>query len=266
MGVLVKIEKFRHYGHAPYTIIAVHGGPGGVGQAQPFAQELGKKFGVVEPLLVSETLDGQLQELHNAVTANATGPITLVGHSYGAMLCYIFAATYPELVKKLIMVSSGMLTAETAHGITATRLSRLSPEQQNELLQARDNYKTSTGATKQKAFVQLFNLVQQADAYDLLPYHNDLVTVRPHLYDSVWDGMERLRNSGELAAFGARITCPVVAIHGDYDPRPAQGIKNVLKKYVPSAQFILLNNCGHYPWYERQAREEFYARLLDSLA
>ncbi|HSW80932.1 MAG TPA: alpha/beta hydrolase [Candidatus Saccharimonas sp.] len=261
----MQIPKFRLYGHAPYTIIAVHGGPGGVGQAQPFAQELGKEYSVVEPLLVSETLDGQLQELHDAITANTREPVVLVGHSYGAMLCYIFAAKFPQLVKKLVMVSSGMLTAETAHGITATRLSRLSPNRQNELLQARDDYKTSTGDAKQKAFVQLFSLVQQADAYELLPHSNDLVVVRPHLYDSVWHGIETLRNSGELAAFGAQIRCPVVAIHGDYDPRPANGIKNVLSKYVPAAQFILLNKCGHYPWYEKQASEEFFARLFECI-
>lgn len=254
----MNIPKFRLYGHTPYTII---GGPGGVGQAQPFAQELGKKYGVVEPLLVSETLDGQLQELHDAITANTSEPITLIGHSYGAMLCYMFAATYPALVKKLIMISSGMLTAETAHGITATRMSRLTSARQKALNQARDDYKTSTGAPKEKAFVQLFNLVQQADAYDLLPHPNDLVVVRPHLYDSVWEGMESLRDTGELAAFGRKITCPVVAIHGDYDPRPADGIKNVLKKYVPTAQFILLNKCGHYPWYEAQSRGEFYKVL-----
>jgi len=261
----VAIPAFRRYGQPPYTIVAVHGGPGGVGQAQPFASELGKKYGVVEPLLINESLDGQLQELYDAITTSAREPVLLVGHSYGAMLCYIFAAKFPELVKKLVMISSGMLTAETAHGITATRLARLSPTGQAELLRARDEYKTSIGVAKQKAFVQLFGLVQQADAYDLLPHSNDLVTVRPHLYDSVWEGMEALRNSGELAAFGKQIHCPVVAIHGDYDPRPAEGIKNVLNANVKDLQFILLNKCGHYPWYEAQARDIFFEMLNKSV-
>ena len=60
---------------------------------------------------------------------------------------------------------------------------------------------------------------------------------------------------------GEKIKCPVVAIHGDYDPHPAEGVKKPLLKVVKNFRFILLKNCGHKPWIEQKAKDEFYIIL-----
>ncbi|MBN2487927.1 MAG: alpha/beta hydrolase, partial [Methanosarcinaceae archaeon] len=59
--------------------------------------------------------------------------------------------------------------------------------------------------------------------------------------------------------------CPVVAIHGDYDPHPATGIEEPLSRIVKDFRFILLKNCGHYPWMERDAKNKFYKIILEEL-
>lgn len=259
------LKNMRLHGHPPYTVVAVHGGPGGVGEARPFAEELSKKYGVVEPFLMAESLEGQIADLKQAIEMHAQTPVVLISHSYGAMLSYIFAAKYPALVKKLIMISSGLLEAKDAEGINATRLSRLTPAQREKLEAARTAYKQARGGAKKQAFVELFTAIKEADAYNLIPHKSDLAVIRPSLYDSVWDGMQTLRNSGELVAYGKDIQCPVIAIHGDYDPRPAQSIRNSLDTHVKDCEFILLKSCGHYPWYEKEAQSAFYERLLQSL-
>jgi pimeloyl-ACP methyl ester carboxylesterase len=177
------------------------------------------------------------------------------------MLSYIFAARYPTLVKKLILVSSGVLEAEDTEQINKTRLSRLSNEQKDKLESVRNKYVDSSSEAKNQAFMELFTLVQQADAYDLLPHESDLEVVRPRLYESVWKDMVTLRDSGDLVRFGSKITCPVVAIHGNYDPRSGQAIKESLSSHVKDFRFILLDKCGHYPWYEKQAKDRFYTEL-----
>jgi pimeloyl-ACP methyl ester carboxylesterase len=53
----------------------------------------------------------------------------------------------------------------------------------------------------------------------------------------------------------------VTAIHGDYDPHPADGVRIPLEARLPDFRLILLRHCGHTPWRERQAKTEFY-RLL----
>jgi pimeloyl-ACP methyl ester carboxylesterase len=53
----------------------------------------------------------------------------------------------------------------------------------------------------------------------------------------------------------------VVAIHGDYDPHPFQGVKKPLSGILKDFRFILLKNCGHTPWIEKKAVNEFYRVL-----
>lgn len=254
--------NFRLHGKSPHMVVAVHGGPGGIGEARPFAEELAKKFGVVEPFLMAKTFEGQVLELKSVVEDKAMTPVILVGHSYGAMISYVFAARYPELVSKLVMVSSGLLEAVGAEGIAETRLSRLSYEQKERLETERAIYKSSKGKTKARAFVELFTLTKEADTYDAITHKSDLAIIRPGLYDSVWEGVQPLRDSGDLVAYGTDIKCPVVAIHGDYDPRPAASVRLSLEKHVKDLKFITLEKCGHYPWYEKQARNNFYDALF----
>jgi pimeloyl-ACP methyl ester carboxylesterase len=76
---------------------------------------------------------------------------------------------------------------------------------------------------------------------------------------------EELRRSGKLLKYGKHIKCPVVAIHGDYDPHPALGVQKPLSAILKNFRFILLKNCGHKPWVERQAKDEFYGILKEEL-
>ena len=62
-----------------------------------------------------------------------------------------------------------------------------------------------------------------------------------------------------------RICCPVVAIHGAYDPHPAEGVERPLSASLPAFRFVLLERCGHTPWLERHAREAFYEAVENAL-
>lgn len=73
------------------------------------------------------------------------------------------------------------------------------------------------------------------------------------------------RRSGALLGLAQQILCPVVALHGDCDPHPAEGVEKPLSNVLREFRFILLKHCGHTPWIERQACEEFYAALIAEL-
>jgi pimeloyl-ACP methyl ester carboxylesterase len=64
---------------------------------------------------------------------------------------------------------------------------------------------------------------------------------------------------------GKKVDCPVVAIHGDYDLHLAEGVEKPLSVVLEGFKFILLENCGHKPWIERQARDKFYNVLREEL-
>ena len=81
------------------------------------------------------------------------------------------------------------------------------------------------------------------------------------MFQRVWGEATELRRSGRLLALGKQLQCPLVAIHGDFDPHPAEGVQEPLAAVLERFRFILLENCGHKPWIERQAKDAFYMAL-----
>src|SRR5262249_15809566 len=100
------MENLRRYGAAPFRVAVLHGGPGAPGTMAPVARELAGDRGMLEPLQAASSLQGQVEELRTVLEGHAELPATLIGSSWGAMLGFIFAAHYPALVTKLIMVGS----------------------------------------------------------------------------------------------------------------------------------------------------------------
>ncbi|MGA8849984.1 MAG: alpha/beta hydrolase [Dehalococcoidia bacterium] len=223
------------------------------------ARELSSIGGVLEPLLTAASVNGQVEELRTVLEENGRLPLSLIGFSWGAWLSVIFTDHYPTYVNKLILLSSGPFDEKYAANIMKTRLQRL---RRGERREAKTLYEASIGSTLSRDSLTRFGqLVSKADSYDLLPDESQPSTVNPEVYRSVWDEANKLRNSGYLLEIARLIKCPVVAIHGDYDPHPADGVIHPLSRAIKDFRFILLQKCGHYPWRERNARDTFYCIL-----
>lgn len=259
------MKDLRKYGNPPFTVAVIHGGPGAPGEMAPVARELSKTRGVLEPLQTESSLKGQIQELKTVLKKNGNLPITLVGYSWGAMLSFIFAAQNPSFVKKLILVSSAAFEDKYAINIARTRLSRLTKEERTTADNLSKILDDPNGKDKNKVFAQLGEYIPKADSYDPLPYTSEVIEYQYDIYESVWKDAKELRSSGRLLGLGKQIQCPVVAIHGDYDPHPLEGVKNPLSSISKDFRFIQLEDCGHHPWVERAARDRFYDILKEEL-
>jgi len=253
------------YGRPPFKVAVVHGGPGAPGEMAAMARELSKTRGVLEPLQIARTIEGEVEELRETLIKSSALPATLIGYSWGAWLSFILTARYPSLVSKLVLVSSAPFTQEYALEVERTRFSRLSARQKEEtraLLADLDN-PDFTG-NKDRLMSSLGKLFGKADSFDALP-HRDEAECRWDIFAVIWPQALALRRSGELLSLGKQIKCPVVAIHGDFDPHPAEGVRVPLSAVVRDFRFILLERCGHTPWNERQARGRFYQVLQSEL-
>jgi len=258
-------KNLRIYGSAPFGVALVHGGPGAAGELAPVARELAKTHGALEPLQTRSTLSGQLEELKLILELNADLPVRLVGFSWGAMLSFLFAARNPSLTKKLILVSSGAYEDKYTVNIMKTRLSRLSEEERRAVYSLTKILDNPEGKNKDKVLARFGDFITRADAYDPLPGKSEVIECRYDIFERVWEDAQELRSSGEFLALGQHIRCPVVAIHGDYDPHPADGVRIPLSKVIKNFKFILLENCGHRPWIERAAKTRFYDLLREEL-
>lgn len=259
------MENLRKYGKTPNKIAVIHGGPGAPGEMAPVARELASEWGVLEPLQTADALEGQVAELKSVLDDNADLPVTLVGYSWGAWLSFIIAARYPSLVKKLILVSSGPFEAKYAGSIMKTRLDRLGDEERKEVLSITEALNDLDNEKGNMTIGRFGQLISKVDSFNPVPHKDEVLEVRYRIFKSVWNDAEKLRSSGRLLQLAEQIQCPITALHGDYDPHPAEGVEKPLSKRLNDFRFMLLKNCGHTPWIERQARDEFFRILAEEL-
>jgi len=79
-----------------------------------------------------------VDDLYQLIQSAGWGKVDLLGHSMGAMISSIFAATFPECVNKLLLIEGiGGLTTEPAQCSTQLREGIISRHQQN---MAREKY------------------------------------------------------------------------------------------------------------------------------
>jgi pimeloyl-ACP methyl ester carboxylesterase len=257
------MDTVRKYGKKPYNIVLLHGGPGAAGEMKPVAERLSSDFGVLELLQTKKTIDGQVEEVLNQLITNADFPVTMIGYSWGAWLAILFTSLHKKYIKKLILISAGSLSPKYQPDITQIRLKRLNEqerEEANRIMEA-----MNSGKSDNKQFARFGQLMNIADSYSYEPIENDKIEVDIEINRKVWFEARSLRECGELLNFTDHIKCPVVVFHGDHDPHPLEGVKKPLSERLERFRFIKLKQCGHTPWNEKYARENFFDLLRKSL-
>jgi pimeloyl-ACP methyl ester carboxylesterase len=255
------MQKLRKYGAPLHNVALIHGGPGAPGEMAPVARELASGLGILEPLQTADTVEKQVEELKEILKRNADLPVTLIGYSWGAWLSFIVASRDQALIKKLILIGSGPFEERYARNIMENRLNRLGDADRKEALSFIESIDGSIHENMDEKMAHFGQLISKADSYDPLPHAADIIEMDFNVFQSVWKEAEQLRRSGELLKLGKNMQCPVVAIHGTYDPHPAEGVQRPLSRILKDFRFVLLQNCGHTPWIERQARDRFYEVL-----
>ena len=257
--------NLRRYGKAPFNAVVLHGGPGAAGEMSPVARELSGTFGVLEPLQTRSTINGLLGELKDTLEKHASPPVILCGYSWGAWLGCIFAARNPGLVKKLILVSSGPFEEKYAADIMKTRLGRLDKKQRALALSFLSSMEKGSGKKRARALEGFGRLMSKADSYSALKSAAVKINPKPGIYRKIWKEASLMRSSGELLAICGKIRCPVTAIHGDYDPHPAEGVRIPLSRALRDFKFVTIKKCGHTPWMEKPAAKKFYKVLIKEM-
>ena len=259
------MENPRIYGENPYGVAVVHGGPGAPGSIAPVARELSTICGVLEPLQTKNTLDGQVEELKGILEEFGDLPIILIGWSHGATLGCLFSASYPSFVRKLIIIGTPPFEEKYAVNIGRDRLLRFNEEERAEALSLEEFIWDSVEEDKSASLARLFRMFTKIESYNMLPNRDDVVEYQLAINISVGLDTRRKLADGELLTILPGIKCPVIAIHGDYDIRPAEGVRLPLSDAIKDFRFILLEKCGHTPWYEKYARDKFYAILKEEI-
>jgi pimeloyl-ACP methyl ester carboxylesterase len=231
--------RLRTYGSSGKSVIVLHGGPAAVGCAAEIAEGLSDRFRVFEPWqrgsgIEPLTVAMHVEDLHALIQARCGSerPPAIVGESWGAMLALAYAAAHPTSSAATVLIGCGTfdpIARAELRKILAERTSSRSP-------------------------------------YDYAPLSSPQREDLDRPFDQVahiqtWEDMVRLQNEGVYPQAFAAIKSPVLMLHGDYDPHPGPMIRDSLMPYLPQLEYKQFERCGHSPWTERFARDDFFAAL-----
>ncbi len=257
--------NLRKYGTSPFSIVLVHGGPGAPGSMAPVALELSGKYGILEPFQSKNSIKGQLSELKEQIAVNANVPVTLVGHSWGAWLSFIFSASYPDVVRKLILINCGSFEDKYLSLMHKKRKNNLTPEENKKASIIYKKLLNASSENRGEILNEFGKLMGKADSFCPIENKSYAIDFQPEVFKNCMEEINLLRTSGDLLNIGRDIKCPVIAIHGEDDPHPYEGVEKPLSNVLENFSFYLLKKCGHSPWNEKYAREDFYRILYENL-
>jgi pimeloyl-ACP methyl ester carboxylesterase len=256
----------RQYGTSGSYVVVLHGGPGIPGYMAPIARGLADSYRVLEPFQRGSgdkplTVGQHIEDLLEVINfyAGDSRP-ALIGSSWGAMLALAFAATYPESSGGLVLVGCGTFDPVARAAMQEALKSRMDESVCERLQRLEEEF-----AGKNDLMKALADFLLPLYSYDLITTNMEDEGVDARAYQQTWQDMLRFQAEGLYPAAFASIKAPVLMLHGVFDPHPGRLIRANLESYLPQLEYREFESCGHYPWLEKSASEEFFSVLRNWL-
>ena len=198
-------------------------------------------------------------DLHEFIHARFHGseqrPI-LIGHSWGAMLALAYAAAHPDSLESVALIGCGTFD-EAARRRFQDELSRRTEQRIRTQLEAIEALGNADDRLARAGQVML-----PIFSHDV--GHSQLEASRcdSAAHEETWNDMLQRQARGDYPDAFGHITCPVVMFHGADDPHPGSLIRDTLQAHISHLQYQELARCGHYPWLELHARDDFIRHLV----
>lgn len=259
----------RIVGDGP-DVIVLHGGPGAHHDyllPQFDALALGRRLryydqrgGGRSPVArdVSVGWREHVEDLAALIDRWALAPTTILGYSWGGLLALLHAATYPEQVGRLALISPAPPTTEHRNEFQrrfAEKMAHPDVVHARKELQESGLKSHDVDAYRKQAFeLSVAGYFRDpARASDLTPFR---VTGRTQR--AVWDSVVASDLGTELDELG-ELCVPALVIHGRHDPIPLETAEHVAD-LLCAAELEILNDVGHVPHIEDF---DAFVRILD---
>ena len=201
------------------------------------------------------TFDRDVEDVEGLRQALGLGKITVLGHSYGGMVAQAYALRYPNSVSKLILACT-LFSGEMwqANNDNCNReIQNQYPEAWREIMAARDAGLHSSAPRHQAGYAlvptDLFYFYNGASARRVS------FAVNPEVYYTIAGDDADFLIGGDAARLDfrsdlKRLRMPVLVLAGRYDRVALPRFSVQFKRYLPSAQFVMFEKSGHFPFVE----------------
>ena len=197
------------------------------------------------------TFAGAVTDLEGIRAGLGFERFSILGHSLGGHLAYLYASAHPERVESLVLVDVGPpLADDQASELGSAMTSSRTPEDDARLqeIQRSDAFRRREPKAVEdfilNVYAPFFRDRRSIAAVDL---GFTAITAA-----NVLDYEDRLVESlawEEPLSRLATIRCPTLVVHGELDPIPV-AFGRLLADSIPGATFALLRGASHFPFVE----------------
>ena len=259
---------FQEFGDTGETIVLLSGGPGlNPYYLEPLYNELKKKYrcillhqrGTGKSILNEineESINVQkyIDDLNGLYKKLGNEKLILVGHSWGGMLSFSYAANEPDKIKKIILLNTGGVSDEFYKWFGSNINMRLYPEDIKLRIEQNENNRETLIAIWPGYFFDREIALKTRPPLDY-KFRNQK-GVNP-LASGDWrkrtnDRVSKLKN----------YTGPVDLITGRQDP-VGESVVYEAKSILPQLKFTFIEKCGHFPWIEGEKQSAIFYKLFD---
>lgn len=263
-------------------VIFLHGGPGDTHHymkrmAEPlfdnfqciFFDQRGTGDSKIENRAENQlTLDLMIEDLHAVQNYYSSGPVQLVGHSWGAMYGLFACMKSPERFSGAALLNMGPLDSANELKSSENLLNALNSSEKNRWteIRKRRNFARDNGdinsvleADKELMYLRVKSWIFDPDLHEtfLKDYFQDPPPDR-EVNKWVWNSLDGWFKWEQVKS----VSTPIWLCVGGNDSTPIEQAQ-LLKDKLPQAQLSVYENCGHIPWLEHP--EKFYADLKSFL-
>lgn len=259
----------RTVGEGP-DIVILHGGPGAhhdyllphfdalaAGRRLRYYDQRGGGRSSV-PREVPVGWKDHVEDLNALIDHWELEPATVLGYSWGGLLALLYAATYPERVARLALVSPAPLTKEHRDEFQRRFSDRMAhprvAEARRRLRESGLRTQDSEAYRKQAFELSVAGYFKDPTrATELTPFR---VTGRTQ--QAVWNSIGASDLSTELVEL-SELCVPALVVHGRHDPIPLETAEHVAE-LLCAAKLEVLDDVGHVPQVEDF---DSFVRILD---
>jgi len=180
--------------------------------------------------------------------------LILVGHSWGGMLSFSYAANEPEKIEKIILLNTGGVTEKFYTWFGSNINMRLFPEDL-ELYQSQIENKRSTLVAIWPGY--FFNREMALKSRPPIDHKFRVQGGINALASGDWR-----KRSAERVKKLKNYDGPVELITGRQDP-VGESVVYEAKEVLPQLNYSFIENCGHFPWLEKEDRSKIFYDLFD---
>jgi pimeloyl-ACP methyl ester carboxylesterase len=170
------------------------------------------------------------------------------------MLALAYAAEHSESIKSIVLVGCGTFDSASREVIIKMRRQKII-----DFISKHPEYEADL---KLDIGQQIMKWHDMTDSYEPVKDQGETHLSEP--FDEIghketWQDMVRCQKVGIYPQSFTSVKVPVLMLHGADDPHPGGMIRDTLKQYIPHLEYHEFQQCGHEPYNEKYARDDFFA-------